>query len=122
MLLRATFQGPLTKPSIFKVDDKTNLTITVIVLTFKNGVDLSGLYLNFLSKRYNCTVNKFVTVLISTFTKTVLIVKVVATFSTVIEDRAILLVVNLVMNCLTDDTVSLLGFFDATRNIGSCLV
>lgn len=96
---------------MLKVDSKTDLKITLIVLTNTNAVATKMFALS-----------KFLSIVVKTFVNSVLIVKVVLFFSALVGGDVVLLVVNVVVKCVASSTVSLLGFFSATRKIRSCVV
>lgn len=111
--VRAMFHGPLTKPSMLNVDSNTDLKITFIMLlskTFKN-ITLDGL---------KC-VNR-ITLSLTTIVNTLSIVTLVICMSRGIGKGMALLVVNIVVNCITDTIVNMLGCFDIRRSVHTCIV
>lgn len=112
LLLRALFEGPLTNPSVLKVDSKTGLKITTVVLCFNNSLDVIA----------SLPVDNCLTIVVTTFDNTTYVLKLVVCFSTGIGGGIVLLVVNVVVNCLTSSLVSILGCCTSASGIRTFIV
>lgn len=100
-LLRAFFRGPVTKPFILNVSSKTGVVITLIVMFLLKGtVHIDSL-----------------TVVTTTFLKTVLSVNFILVVSEGMDDVSVLIIDNIVVNCVYSTIARFIIAFTSSSSV-----